>query len=95
MEMMHLMKLASSFSNLKLSSSLEDFKPVFEFLGVDEHTGKNVLSVMQLHGASDDQLFSEFLKDGGLIRSLASPTKRIEREYTPVQCPHCKEVIIL
>lgn len=95
MEMMQLIQLGSSLKDLRMSSSIEAFKPIFDMLGVSEQTGENVLNMLRLQANSDDQLFSEFMKEGGLIRALASPDKRVERVLTPVQCPHCTEIIIL
>jgi hypothetical protein len=95
MDAMQLMRLAGVFSNLRLSSDDAEFKPVFQFLGVDPATGGNLLKMLRLQGKDPDQLFSEFMKEGGLMRALASPQERIEKSFTPISCPHCAELIVL
>jgi hypothetical protein len=95
MDTMQLMRLAGAFGSLRLSSPDDDFKPVLQFLGVDPATGANLLSMLRLQSKEPDQLFSEFMKEGGLMRALASPQKRIEKSFTPISCPHCAELIVL
>lgn len=93
MDMMRLIALGSKLKDLNVSADISAFKEVFEFLGVDEATGTGLLSMIQLQAKGPDQLFTDFLKSGGLVKVLTSPGERVEESTDILQCPHCAELI--
>lgn len=95
MNMPAMLKLGSTLSSLKMSDDPQAFAPLFEMLGVDEHTGVNFLEMLRVQAEYPDQLMSEFMKEGGLMRALASPREKVERRHNFLKCPHCSELIVL
>lgn len=93
MELMRLMKVASSLGGLTLSSDPSEFKGIFDLLGLDEAMGGQFLQLARLQADDQQQLFMSFLESGGLWKILASPSARIEHNPVLDQCPHCSEMI--
>jgi hypothetical protein len=95
MEMMQLLALGAKLKGLSVNAPIGEFKEIFALLGIDNTVGKRLLSMIKLQASSPDQLFTEFMQGGGLVRVLSSPGTRVENPSDVLQCPHCQELIVL